>query len=170
MKHLFVPRYLASNLKEVGFDEYCFGFFNGEDITYTTDMCRNTFLTWREGTMKGMVFTPEPADADTNPDYERLKWGMKITAPMWQQVVDWFKDKHSMFIDVYPMELNKWGFSIEDISIKGFTRQNGELRKSARPFYTPSCYGAVLFDSHNLALTKAIEESIVIISKEKKEI
>ena len=77
MKEQFVTYEIALSLKELGFDEECFGFFDGS---------RNNKL-WYEMPNKGINYIPTYA----------------ILAPLWQQVIDWFDNKNIIIgIDINP--------------------------------------------------------------------
>ena len=69
MKEQFVPYEIAKQLKEKGFTEPCFGIYDKNGYLYT----------------KGSIYSY--LDDETN-----------IIAPLWQQVIDWFRDKHSIMI------------------------------------------------------------------------
>lgn len=67
LKHLFVPYYLAVQMKEKGFKEPCLGWFPNSDT-------------------KKVEFTP-------NVLWVHSEGGSNIPAPLYQQVVDWlFKE------------------------------------------------------------------------------
>jgi hypothetical protein len=72
MKHLFVTYKIAKQLKEKGFVEECFGYYNGRLLQ-----------------INGMEILHELSLSDINTD-----------APLYQQVVDWFREKHKLFIEV----------------------------------------------------------------------
>ena len=64
LKDQFVPYELALKLKELGFDEKCFGWFNyNQEIQYA----------------------PSVVKIDLHNDY--------TLAPLWQQAFDWFREK-----------------------------------------------------------------------------
>lgn len=70
MKHLFVPYELAILAKEKGFNEPCLASY------------LNTKLRWH-------------TDGLNNSD----QWlGKSITAPLYQQLVDWFREKHNIHV------------------------------------------------------------------------
>ena len=71
MKHLFVPYELAVKLKEKGFDENCFGFY-----TENLKLC----------------------SANLNNINRADKF--YISAPLYQQVIDWFREKHKIWLDI----------------------------------------------------------------------
>src|SRR4029078_13290517 len=77
MKNLFVPYPIASALKDKGFDEPCLGGYllNGEFA--------------------------EP-DNELNCFRNRNRSGGEISAPLYQQVVDWLRDEHGMRIKIEP--------------------------------------------------------------------
>lgn len=83
MKHLFVPYAIALALKEKGFDEPCFGFhyvyFKGDNVELKI----------------------EP-NGRTNAAFIKADAKSCCLAPVYQQVVDWFRDKHSIYIAVLP--------------------------------------------------------------------
>jgi hypothetical protein len=79
MKHLFVPYELALLAKEKGFDEPCFAKFtiNGE------------FVMSREC-------------VGDNPYKTSNIYPAQTIAPLYQQLVDWFRDKHTIDIVYIP--------------------------------------------------------------------
>lgn len=70
MKHLFIPYELAKLAKEKGFNNKCFGYFNGQQLQIKFDY------------LMGPLDMNEP----------------NLEAPMYQQIVDWFREKHSLII------------------------------------------------------------------------
>ena len=84
MKKYFVPYEIALALREIGFDEPCFTYWvhDGEQITFATDHNR---FGW---SMIGF----------TNSQMDK-KHGL-CTAPLYDQVIDWFIKKHDIII--YP--------------------------------------------------------------------
>ena len=79
MKEQFCTYEIALQLKELGFDERCFG-------------C------WEDNTEYGIPFIVG-YDLDT-PEYYNLKENC-VAAPLWQQVIDWFRNLHGVIIEVY---------------------------------------------------------------------
>lgn len=83
IKKLFVPYSLSLLAKEKGFDEPCFGFYDTqrdefwlmESYTYLYDKSR-----------KPLAFK-QVLDCD-------------VTAPLYQQLIDWFREKHNLFIKI----------------------------------------------------------------------
>ncbi len=75
MKKEFAPYELAVKLKELGFNEPCFGFYL-EDGTWTPASYS------REGTVY-------PSNTDLLPEW--------CAAPLYQQAFRWFREKHEVF-------------------------------------------------------------------------
>ena len=79
MKSQFVPYEIALALKELGFDEECFGWFYLNKPSYI--------------------------------EYERCKLkdcsNVHIPSPLWQQVVDWFEQKHKIYLTEIPIYINR---------------------------------------------------------------
>ncbi len=78
MKHLFIPYELAVIAKEKGFNEKCIA-------TYT----QNTI-----GKGDRLQFFVEPINP--NDDFTF------ISAPLYQQIVDWLREKHKIYIYINP--------------------------------------------------------------------
>lgn len=68
MEKQFIPYELALELKELGFDEKCFGCYNMDNKL------------WCENPVNGIDYIPED----------------NILAPLWQQAFDWFREKHEL--------------------------------------------------------------------------
>ena len=78
MKKEFVPNEQALELKELGFDEQCLGYYDTEGLKISSDWYLNP-------QNKNSLF-PEPHTTN-NP---------KISAPLYQQAFRWFREKHDM--------------------------------------------------------------------------
>lgn len=83
MKHLFVPYAIALALKAKGFDEECFSAYRNED----NEELLLPVGKWINSDACGY-----------NSEY--------CSAPLYQQVVDWFRDKHSIYVAVLPFREN----------------------------------------------------------------
>jgi len=73
MKKQFVTYEIAKSLKELGFDEKCLGYYRNPDEFFITE--------------NGRGF-----------NYNKASWA--ISAPLWQQVVDWFDKVYNLLIVV----------------------------------------------------------------------
>ena len=84
MQREFVTYEIALGLKELGFDEECFAIFfrtilnNGRTVNYISDYWESPFYKNRTNSESNSVDI--------------------VSAPLWQQVVDWFIEKHGMII------------------------------------------------------------------------
>lgn len=88
MKEQFVTYEIALKLKELGFDKFCFGLYKNKKF-------------YR--------------------DYDTFQWDNFsdcIKTPLWQQVIDWFRDEKFINIEIirFP-NINKWGFITTNMNI-----------------------------------------------------
>ena len=83
MEKQFVTYEIALKLKELGFDEPCFGYFEFKD--------KNLKL-----------FSDKIQDASCNSDivYDDF---IHCTAPLWQQAIDWLREKHRFHFIIEPL-------------------------------------------------------------------
>ena len=102
MKNNFVSYEQALSVKELGFDEPCFGYFNGKqvyrlggDATSFIDKIstyRNTYLSLKDN----FIAIPNEGDWENNPNTVRRMRGIMVAAPLKQQLFKWFRDKHKL--------------------------------------------------------------------------
>lgn len=115
IKPAYVTFEQAKLLKELGFDEPCFAYWQSESSPEPTVLSfsgtkyvsqipkhRNTFLT-----IKGESRLVIPNELDYQEDmaihpenYERLPWGLKVIAPEQWQVIEWLRLNRGVWI--YP--------------------------------------------------------------------
>lgn len=101
MKKQFVTYKIALALKELGFDEKCFGWYDNE----------------------GRFFFPSNNTLHTRNSKVEGRSDNIITAPLWQQVIDWLREEYNIYINVLPITFDtEPTFIFEIISLK-----NGEL-------------------------------------------
>lgn len=165
MKNLFVSYQVAAELKEKGFDEPCLAYFNGDvphimstrgtssvDKMFT---CRNTFL---HDIKNDLVLTPEENFTENGIDIVRSKWGMKVSAPIFQQVVDWFFEKHKIYVFPYRDDRGMW----YHISYNGSTEKISAgyewSTEEQKIVYKSGC-----FETWDDCKSKAIEEALKLI-------
>lgn len=75
MKHLFLNKELSLIAKEKGFDESCFGYFSPDFKLFSDISC----------------------DPSCNSDLVNSNF-QEIAAPLYQQIIDWFREEHSIII------------------------------------------------------------------------
>jgi hypothetical protein len=85
MKQQFVPYEIAVMLKEKGFDEPCLGYYT----QYTGTEVEN-HLSY----VSNHISENHNSNITTPPWYT----GVDVTAPLWQQVIDWFREKHNLIM------------------------------------------------------------------------
>lgn len=132
MKKLFVPYEIAKKLKEKGFDENCLGYYRNDSKT---------------------IFFSE---FEINNDFI-LKNNYRFIAPLYQQVVDWLRDKHKLYITIYRVrsyinESHCWCLDYinnEAKITKSYPIDKSMVGVKEKDYYT--------------ALTKAIEEALKLI-------
>jgi hypothetical protein len=81
MNHLFVPYEVAVKLKEKGFDELCLAWYNSKKTLYAK----------QQDGMGGYMSTMQNAE---------VKVEGYCTAPLYQQVFQWFRDRHKKFVSI----------------------------------------------------------------------
>ena len=86
MKKLFVPLDIAMILKEKGFDEPCLGWYHQR-----TDSSSKLYI--QEVHKKDLLY-----------------YDNSVLVPLYQQVIDWFRENHKIWINVYHND--QWEFEI----------------------------------------------------------
>ena len=79
MKHLFVPYEEAIKLKELGFDEQCFGGYYPYKVAF--ELC---------------IFQDENEESDHK--------NIILQAPLFQQAFDWFREKYNLYYVIQPYD------------------------------------------------------------------
>lgn len=136
MKHLFVPYELALKLKEKGFDEECFARYNGGEFQLTKhqnwNLYPNVYRIDVPNTKIGLIKSGTP---------------VIISAPLYQQVIDWFREKYKIHVAAssFPIYNGKYGYQYQ--------------RAGTSYGWTPHFEG----NSYYEALNKAIEEALKLI-------
>jgi hypothetical protein len=97
----FVPYNLAIQLKELEFDESCFGcyFHNNKDV---------------------VEYNPDGIPLNHNNRNSR------ISAPLYQQAFRWFREKYNLHSGIYPY-YDEYEFQIKDFRFPNNTPINGGL-------------------------------------------
>ena len=129
MENLFVPFELAKKLKEKGFNESCFGYYWSK-----YDYAPKKFKVQLQDCCLG-----EEKDSSTI-----RRHIIDIVAPLYQQAVDWFREKHNIDIVISPIIFGNKKYH-------SYIYKNGvEWSKS-------------MSDTYYEGLNKAIEEALNLI-------
>lgn len=147
LKELFVPYNLAVKLKEKGFDEPCFSFYSNQNkenkLFFDVDVDDNMLTALNQNKF----------------EYKNISHIYRISAPSYDQVVNWLNAKHSIYITALPyrdseMELC-WYYSLinDDESLPSILCNEDDL----------GCNESDYFDSYHDALNEAIIESLKLI-------
>ena len=116
MEKNFVSYTIALKLKELGFDEKCFA-------SYYTDIEENRTEKYdvRKKLNASFDWDPFTDEEDSgyilNSDKEYY-----VSAPLWQQTLYWFREKHNYSGEVYyydSSDFGKWHFDIEPLKLDG---------------------------------------------------
>lgn len=134
MKHLFLPYNLALKLKEKGFNEPCISFYHENNKL-------NLFNLTNDYSDKFSVI--------------RNTSGI-VTAPIFQQVVDWFIDKHFIYINTKLDSYREPYKLVPQIQKMELTRTYVEFEKYYGHFDNTT-------KGNYEALKKAIEEALKLI-------
>lgn len=151
MKNLFVPYHIAKQLKEKGFNEPCLG-------TYLTEK------SIREGKLY-----PAEKDVDVTPQYDEDGYEnfviiknsdcdgvpQYMSAPMYQQILDWFEEKHRLYIET-PMYVVDSGEYDGCYAFKSVIKDTENYKEKI-------VFEEKEFPKRYKALNKAIEEALKLI-------
>lgn len=88
MKNQFVTHEIAIKLKEIGFDEECLTFYVKENDEYKLAI-HSQFDSYNFNTSKNSIKIKSSKNGYLD----------SVCAPLWQQVIDWFIDNHSLYIE-----------------------------------------------------------------------
>lgn len=114
MKKQFVTYEIALKLKELGFDEECFAYYNkmGSFVDEDGSIYKKSKVLFLEYDNQFNQISPLWFEKDIikemwdegsywDGEHSRCKLvGNDVKAPLWQQVIDWFREKHNIIIDV----------------------------------------------------------------------
>ena len=148
MKHLFVPYELALLAKENGFDEDCLAYWELFDNSW------NGYGAWG-----GITVLYEEDDLRLILTVNELKsyYRNLIKAPLYQQLIDWFREKHKIDVRVFPMYEQEdsyktcWGWNITELEW-GIDKEHHIANSVSTREYGLSYYEAL-----TIALTKAFK-------------
>lgn len=103
MEELFVPYQIAIELRKQGFDEPCLaGYFCYTSLSEKTKIELHTF----SGPVMGKNVVFKNSDS-----YYKMDGNTNVTAPLYQQVIDWLVKIHKIKIRLIPYTSgkDKWG-------------------------------------------------------------
>jgi hypothetical protein len=143
MKKQFATYDIAKKLKELGFNEPCFGYYGKEEK---------------------LVRFPSllPDNEVCNSYFEDLTAPI-VCAPLWQQVIDWFEDTYNIYIECPNYYKHTKGYKPEYEC-----RVNGkQLSTSLSKGYGGQAESVILFPTKHEAYIKATEEAIKLIPNKK---
>ncbi len=124
MKEQFVTYEIALKLKELGFDEECFGRYEGADYYLEK---------WNEVKL-------EPTHTTSQ---NTFSWQL-ASALLWQQVIDFFRQKHNIWIQIEMQYYDGITYTYTII------QNNGKVIKSEEEFHE-------YYEAREQAILKAIE-------------
>jgi hypothetical protein len=111
-KHMFVSDEIAKELQRIGFNEPCFAYYR---LSYTDD----TYKFYMVGERSNNGYTDSYINyvgvGLSNEEILRNPTGRLkscFVAPMYQQVIDWFAEKHSKYIYAFRYD-GKWQYKID---------------------------------------------------------
>ena len=143
MKEQFVTYEIALKLKELGFDEKCVASY----YTYDIKNFSKGKYDYR-GKFEFDYSTEDQYIVNSNETYY-------VSAPLWQQVIDWFREKHK--IDIYPEPT----YSLTEYSFKVITVHD----KSKKQEYWDGM--GKTYNTYQEAREQAILKAIELCQKEK---
>lgn len=97
MKHLFVDYEIAKELKRLGFNDPCFGFFNEDYID------------------NGVIGIGNPRNYNNfefNKTWRSSSVDDIVSAPLTQQAIDWLREKHKIVLIIDKTAHNYWFYKI----------------------------------------------------------
>jgi len=131
MNKEFVPYDQALELKELGFDEPCLGYYRKDNLTLKFGegfelVTRNYRRNVMHYTLKNSRYI---AGSNAPDGYYYL-----TTSPTFSQAFRWFKEKHEIFSSVWDFESDKkffidWGFGIHTFKVDNFNDTREEHLK-----------------------------------------
>lgn len=139
MKHLFVSYDLALKLKEKGFDEPCFAYYDG-----------NYYL---KDELQGLAYIYSNSNSF-------IKNSEKYTAPLYQQVIDWFREKYGIEIWITSMGGNNCDKYYMPVIPYCYL---DNATKEGREYYNSVPKSDWNKSTYYEALNKAIEEALKLI-------
>ncbi len=146
MNELFVPYGIAKHLKQLKFDKPCFGYYdNGNYFNWSIE----------EGENPSMFI-----------NLEETSHGDWYISPLYQQVIDWFREIHKLHITV---EFDRLKEKDDKEDIETYCFRINEQWSEGKEWYDYNYGFKHMCNKRNIesyynALNEAIEEAIKLIS------
>lgn len=137
MKKLFISYKIAKQLKEKGFNEPCFRYYDHNNKSLNDSHSEEIQSPFTLKKFSGTSYLP---------------------APTHQQVLDWFRDKHKLHFYIVPYGDTKKSWSLCNIGRTDKTTNDGRLQYAIRDKYAD-----IKFKSYYSALNTAIKEALKLI-------
>ena len=121
MENQFVPYPIALDLKELGFDEPCFGYFNEKrmlmQFLHNVFYNKNSEIAYARNIK--YLFRKEAV------------YKLMCTAPLWQQVIDWC-DSKGLLVGTIIVDIDKFKSEIKSINYEGgiFNTRHESIRNA----------------------------------------
>lgn len=134
----FISYDLALEMKELGFNEECFGYMSSD----------NEIATTLEGSYNSNMNKPSMR-------------GSYCTAILWQQCFKWFREEHGLHIEIIidgGVDHTGYRLLYVDFNEKEIGKGGGEVYKS---------HDVGMYETYEQAKQKAIEELIEIVKQKK---
>lgn len=112
LKHMFVCDEIAWKLQGIGFDEPCFAYYS---LSHTGDDYRFFVVGERSPSGYSDWYVNYVGIGLSNSELQRNPTGRLkkcFTAPLYQQVIDWFAEKHGKYIYAFRYD-GKWQYKID---------------------------------------------------------
>lgn len=156
MKKQFVTLDIAKSLKYIGFDEPCLAYYttgsnvtldeNGEDTNFVLLSRKLRGELVGHGSIKNSLFVWLKSNGKSSGELHTLS--NSIAAPLWQQIIDWFREIHNIIVEANCLE---------------YATVNHEFSANIVEFKSISSYD--IFKSYPDARKQSIEKAIEIVEK-----
>ena len=156
MEKQFVTFEIALKLKELGFNKPCLAsYYTDDERNYAKDGTYDC----RQKISSSIDFDPFKEEFDNF--YINSNETYYVSAPLWQQVIDWFREKHNLSIDSPKLDEwnpGKWSVKLESLDKKIILEEH-----VGQPYWR--IYRC--FDSYEKAREQAILKAIELCKDKK---
>lgn len=149
MKNLFVPYELSTAAKKKGFDEPCMAWYT---VLIKDGVPEFKYNYEKQGTW-----------FKHNSDPETLTWNdpdSKCSAPLYDQILDWFKKEHKIYIQIVPFAKyfkQEWQYELLRLEISEF---KSPKREGYNKYIKLNDF---ILSSYHEAMNRAIGEALTLI-------